>query len=259
MSAVAYDLYDMHCHLDLMANAAQVAREAAAQGLALFGATVTPDNYKYTAKELLEEPNVRMGVGLHPWWIADGRCGLEEIDEAEDLAFSTRFVGEIGLDYSPAHADPDSYARQWCALEKLTRACAEGAMKSGRKVLSIHAVRSAGRVLDALEQTECLDRCDCIFHWFSGTSNELHRAVTAGCWFSVNEMMLRTKRGREYARQVPERQLLLETDLPPEEDKPFSADEIVASLERTLAQLKELRGHDVRATTSANAQSLLEL
>ena len=70
-------------------------------------------------------------------------------------------------------------------------------------------------------------------------------------------MMLRTKRGREYARQLPADRLLLETDLPPGEDVPFSATQIIASLERTLAQLQTIRGCDVRGLTCDNAQRLL--
>ena len=102
-----------------------------------------------------------------------------------------------------------------------------------------------------------LGSCNCIFHWFSGTSDELHRAVRAGCWFSINEMMLRTRRGREYARQLPADRLLLETDLPPGEDVPFSATDIVSQLERTLAQLAAIRGSDVTALTRDNAQQIM--
>jgi TatD DNase family protein len=250
-------LYDMHCHLDFMSNATQVARDAASMGLAIFATTVTPRGYRFSARNFRDEPNVRVGVGLHPWWVADGRCNLDDIAEAETFAFESPLVGEVGLDFSPAHADPSSFARQRCAFEKIARACAEGAEAHGPKVVSIHSVRSATAVLDVLELAGCLEGCRCIFHWFSGTSDELHRAVKAGCWFSVNEMMLRTRRGREYARQLPEGRLLLETDLPPGENVPFSAQEIAASLERTLAQLASIRGLDVRDAVCANSRELL--
>lgn len=250
-------LVDMHVHLDFMSNALEVAHDAASSGLGLFAVTVDPRGYKRAARELSGAPNVRVGVGLHPWWVADGRCDMDDVDEAARLAFDARFVGEIGLDFSPAHAPESSFARQFCAFEKIARACAEGAAKDGTKLLSIHSVRSASTVLDTLERTGCLEDCRCIFHWFSGTSDELHRAVKTGCWFSVNEMMLRTRRGREYARQIPEDKLLLETDLPPEEGAPFSVDEISASLERTLSVLEGIRGKDVRASTARNACALL--
>ena len=250
-------LYDMHCHLDFMSNATQVARDAARTGLALFATTVAPHGYRFAARNLRDEPNVWVGVGLHPWWVADGRCGMDDVLDAADLAFESHLVGEIGLDFSPAHAAESSFARQYHAFELLAHACAEGAEAHGPKLMSIHAVRSASTVLDVLERSGCLDLCHCVLHWFSGTSDELHRAVKGGCWFSVNEMMLRTRRGREYARQVPLDRLLLETDLPPGESVPFSAGEITASLERVLAQLAQIRGSEVREAVARNSAQLL--
>ena len=254
---MAYELYDMHCHLGFMSNALEVARDAEALGLALFANTVTPHEYKASLRELAHQPNVRIGVGLHPWWIADGRATANDVDLAVAQVDASAYVGEVGLDYSPAHADPTSYARQLCVFERIIRACAFEPYPERTRVISIHAVRSASAVLDVLERTDCFSECHCIFHWFSGTSDELHRAVRAGCWFSINEMMLSTRRGREYARQIPEDKLLTETDLPPKEGEPFSAAEIVASLERTLSQLEAIRGKDVREIAAKNAQTLL--
>lgn len=254
-----YRLYDMHCHLDFMADARAVARDAAAQGLAIFATTVTPHGY-LGARELLgDEPNVRVGVGLHPWWVADGRCAAEDVGRAADLARGSRWVGEVGLDFSSAHVPGGSEARQAEAFRLLARACADGASPTGPRLLSVHAVRSAGAVLEILAETGCLEACACVFHWFSGTSDELHRAVRAGCHLSVNELMLATRRGRAYARQVPERLLLTETDLPPREGEAFAASQVAASLERTLEALSALRGPGVREAVAENAAALMGL
>lgn len=249
--------WDMHVHLDFMRDAAAVAGEAADLGLGMFAVTVTPEGYEKTARELAAAPNVRVGVGLHPWWVADGRCDAEAAERAAKLAREARFVGEVGLDLSPKHVPHGSADQQVKALEKVARACTETSELAAPKLLSIHSVRAAGLTLDVLERTGALDSCNCIFHWFSGTSDELHRAVRAGCWFSINEMMLRTRRGREYARQLPAERLLLETDLPPGEDVPFAATEIVAQLERTLDQLAAIRGCDVQTLTLENTQRLM--
>ena len=249
--------WDMHVHLDFMRDAAAVADEAADLGLGMFAVTVTPEGYEKTARKLAAVPNVRVGVGLHPWWVADGRCSTEAVDRAAGLARKARFVGEVGLDLSPKHVPTGSADGQVAALEKVARACAETSEPTEPKLLSIHSVRAAGLTLDVLERTGALDSCNCIFHWFSGTSDELHRAVRAGCWFSINEMMLRTRRGREYARQLPADRLLLETDLPPGEDVPFSATDIVSQLERTLAQLAAIRGTDISQLTCENAQQIM--
>lgn len=244
-------LWDMHVHLDFMRDPARVASEA--DDLGLFAVTVTPAGYEQALPFLREVRNVRLAAGLHPWWVADGRCGSEDIVRAAEFARGTRFVGEIGLDASPKHVPPGSLEKQAEAFELICRACAA----EGPKILSIHSVQAADLTLDVLERTGCLDSCRCIFHWFTGSGPALTRAVRSGCFFSVNEMMLGTRRGREYARQIPADRLLLETDLPPGEDIPFSAAEIRASLERTLTELNSIRSADMRPLLIKNASRIL--
>ncbi len=250
-------IWDTHVHLDFIRDAARVAREAQEMGLGLFAVTVTPDGYERTSAKLADASNVRVGVGLHPWWVADGRCTHEDVVRTAQLARESRYIGEVGLDLSPHHVPEGSIDTQVSALEMVAAACAETSDPSTPKVLSLHSVRAAGLTLDVLERTGALATCSCIFHWFSGTSDELHRAVKAGCWFSVNQMLLDTRRGREYARQLPGDRLLLETDLPPGEDVVFSAAEIRVPLERTAERLSEIRGTDVRALTCENSLRLL--
>ena len=249
-------LFDAHVHLDFMSNAPEVATDAARDGLGLYATTVTPAGYGTARSTVGDRGNVRLALGLHPWWVADGRCGERDVRRFERLATTTRWLGEVGLDFSDGHTPPDSHARQ---VEAFGRVCAAAA-QTRATVLSIHAVRAAGTCLDVLADTRCLERCRCMFHWFSGSSDELHRAVGAGCWFSVNEMMLATRRGREYARQLPLGRLLTETDLPPHEGEPFSSRQIEASLERsiaTMAQLRRLDPNDLRDQVAQNAERLV--
>ena len=103
---MGYELYDMHCHLGFMSNALQVVRDAEALGLAVFANTVTPREYQASLRELVDQPNVRIGVGLHPWWIADGRASGDDVDLAVAQVDGSVVVGEVGLDFSPTHADP---------------------------------------------------------------------------------------------------------------------------------------------------------
>ena len=39
----------------------------------------------------------------------------------------------------------------------------------------------ARMVLDILDKTGCLEYCCCIFHWFTGSNEDLTRALRAGC------------------------------------------------------------------------------
>ena len=253
-------LLDAHCHLDFMSNAREVARQGGQDGLHFLATTVTPSGYEAAAGALAGCPNVHVALGMHPWWVADGRCGEDEVVRFERLAPGTRYVGEVGMDLSPSHVPEGSRPRQSAAFRRVCAAAAASSDPDSPTVMSIHSVRSAGDVLDVLAETGCLARCRCVFHWFTGTSDQLHRAVVSDCWFSVNEMMLRTRRGREYARQLPLRRLLTETDLPPGEDLPFSAAEVERSLEACVAGIAAVRGTEpdaLRRELAANAGALL--
>lgn len=235
------NLFDMHMHLDLMVDAEDVARDADASGLALFDCGADPRGFAAATDRDKAFENILPGLGLHPWWIADGRCGDAEVDLLCALAADTPLIGEVGLDFSPRFAGTDEI--QTAAFDRLCQTLAENPLP--HRVLSIHAVRAAGTVLDILERHGLLKARPCspaiIFHWFSGTSDDLARARTAGCYFSINERMLQTKRGREYARQIPESHLLLETDYPTSPGDPCTAADIEASLNRTLDQLTTIR------------------
>lgn len=253
---MAITQWDMHVHLDFMRDPGRVASEAETLGLGMFAVTVTPDGYERVRPDLAGAGNVRLGVGLHPWWAADGRCTAEDAAHAAQLARQTRYVGEIGLDASPKHVPEGSLERQAEIFEMICAACAGTSDPGAPKVLSLHTVQAADLTLDILERTGCLAACRCIFHWFTGSGTALSRAVKAGCLFSVNEMMLSTRRGRDYARQIPEKSLLTETDLPPGTDVPYSAGEITGALARTLSELQTVRGRDVRMAVCKNAEKL---
>ena len=230
-------LADMHCHLDFSSDMAVLARLAQAHGVVAFSNTVTPEGYLAASEALAGFPNVRTGVGLHPWWVADGRCGAEQVELACRLIQETRFVGEVGLDFAPRREG--TFETQLDAFERIVDACCA----QGGKVISIHAVRSATAVLDVLERHRATHNNACILHWFSGSSQELVRARELGCHFSVNPNMLATKRGRAYVRQISPERLLLETDLPEEGEIAAQAGPAwIAQLKRAAELLGEILG-----------------
>lgn len=176
-------LFDAHCHLDLMAYPNAVADETAAIGLGVFDCGVDPRDFAAAKKRASRYPNIIAGVGLHPWWLADGRCGPAEVNLLCEVAAQEHYIGEVGLDFSARFAGSEPLQIQ--ALNRLCDALVQHPL-TGR-VISIHAVRSAGAVLDVLESHGLLipnpDSPVIIFHWFSGTSDELVRARNAGCVF----------------------------------------------------------------------------
>lgn len=254
-------LFDAHCHLDMMGHPETVASEAAAIGLGCFDCGVDPRDFAAAKKYVSRYPNIIVGVGLHPWWIADGRCGTAEVDLLCELATQERYIGEVGLDFSPRFAGTEGLQTQ--TFERLCQTLSQHSIP--RRALSIHAVRSAETVLDILETNSLFnnspDSPAIIFHWFSGTSDELNRARNVGCYFSINERMLATKRGREYTRQIPLDRLLLETDAPTEENEDTTAQSLVESLTSVSKSIATLKNYDARRIESvvlANSRSIFD-
>lgn len=254
MDTTGIEYFDAHVHLGWFADAATAARDAAERGLGMLAVTVTPGEYLDVCRNSTAQSNVTLAAGLHPWWVRSP----DDAGSLCELLPNVRFVGEIGLDASPRHEE--TWDTQLTAFERICAACAETSALAAPKVLSIHAVRSANNVLDVLERTGAAAGCRCVLHWFSGSSEELWRAVHLGCRFSLGERSLQTRRGREYARILPAERLLTETDLPEGERSPATADDILGSLTRTIESVAAARNapaEAVRRQIAANATELL--
>lgn len=254
--------FDTHCHLDLMLSPDAAASEAAALGLGLFDCGIDPRDFAAANERARRQPGIIAGVGLHPWWLADGRCGPAEVNLLCEVAAQERYIGEVGLDFSARFAGSEPLQIQ--TFDRLCDALVQNPL-AGR-VISIHAVRSAGTVLNILESHRLLipnpNSPAIIFHWFSGTSDELVRSRNAGCYFSANERMLTSKRGREYARQIPLDRLLLETDAPAEPYTETSAQSLIRSFTRASMRIASLKNCDAKRIESAvlaNAYSVFDL
>lgn len=250
MSNLTY--FDAHVHANLMDTPLNVARSSSEAGLGLFACGVTPHDYLELAPQLTQD-NIRVGLGAHPWYISDERVTQKDIELLLELMEQTSYLGEIGLDFSSRYCVDGLQELQVKAFTKICTRAAELSHNGQPRVLSMHTVRSVDAVLDILEQTGAAQACIPIIHWFSGSSNELQRAIKLGCWFSVGEMSLKTKRGREYAKVYPKDKLLTETDLPSSDQTDIGASEIVYSLKRALSGLSEARGYSVQTEVMANA------
>ena len=249
--ALQRPLHDAHVHLDYMADGAAVAAQAAEEDYLLFSNTVTPEGFFAARDELGSFPNVRIGLGLHPWHIGPADALDHVIDRFTRLVCETRFVGEVGLDFGKRHVQTaDAQLRAFCAV-------AEACAAQGGKVVSIHAVKAARYVLDILEESGTLGNCTCVLHWYSGPSDELARAIAAGCRFSIGPRMLATKRGREYAKAIPAGQILLETDAPPAYGEAYTCADLQAELDQAASSIAAIKGPSAIERIQETARAVL--
>lgn len=271
-------LLDSHHHFDFLTGV-EVRRQFLAQlaqdDVRLVAQTLTPSAFialTGQADQLGDEaPLPLCSVGFHPWYIQSDEHAEAELAVFEQALRQTRFVGEIGLDFSPRRLEQVPQARQRRVLRtllELTCQAAEQNPSDQPYLLSVHAVRSAGEVLDLLTEVDAPHRNVVpVFHRFSGTSNELTRLIRLGGYLSVHPQLLARKRGQAFVQQVPGDRLLLESDLPaqptpsdgstpPQEAAAEAARELVGSLAQTLTTLSRLRQWDM-ASEIARTQARL--
>ena len=242
-------LHDMHCHLDFIANGADIAAEAQRAGTLLFANTVTPDGWTAAREAFGNFTNVIVGFGLHPWWVGgpdDARRACALLEEHDPVA-----IGEIGLDLGRRHAETAAFQR-----DAFARILAWAANGDG-KLVSIHSVHAAAEALDAVESSGAAESCTCIFHWFTGPSDQLKRAVGLGCYFSFGTRALATGKGREYVKAVPASRLLLETDYPPQQGQSCSYAELHDELSRVAEAIAAIKGEEALETIAATSARLL--
>jgi TatD DNase family protein len=232
---------DLHVHLDLYKDHAALIAECDQAEVATLAVTTTPKAWQRNRDLAERSRHVRVALGLHPQLVAE-RAG--ELSLFERLLPDSRFVGEVGLDASPRYYR--NFPEQERVFERVLDVCAE----QGGKILTVHSVRSVGKVLGHIERHLPASRGRVVLHWFTGTASEARRAASLGCYFSINAEMLRSPKQREMIAKLPQDRLLTETDGPfiERNGQPLRPRDVV----QTVTELAAVRG-----TSLENMASLI--
>jgi TatD DNase family protein len=242
-------LVDFHCHLDLIPDPQRAFTESIATNVETLSVTTTPLAWPRNQDFAAGARNVRIGLGFHPQLVGEK---VADIAAFERFAPEARYIGEIGLDAGPR------YYRLFADQQRLFQRVLEICAGSGRKILSIHSVRSARQVLDHLERFFPASAGTPVLHWFTGSASEARRAVAFGCFFSINPRMAHSKSGASVLREVPPNRLLTESDAPFAESNTGTASrpgEVQGALD-WIAQEKKLPPERVRQIIADNLRVL---
>ena len=170
-------LLDAHCHVHHYEKPQEILAEIDRLGMEVFLVTVRPDEFAACLELAGERSKVHVGTGFFPLMRRECDMGLFR----ENLS-RTRFVGEVGLDYSVE----DDYERHMQRL--VLQTILEESAAYGNKVLSLHSRRSAEDVLGMVGEDF---PGQVIMHWYSGPL-ELIETAPQNVRFSVNTAMLRS-------------------------------------------------------------------
>lgn len=243
-------LVDFHCHLDLFPDPKREIARAERARVRTLTVTTTPKAWPRNKAMTKGSAYVRPALGLHPQLVAERGS---EVSLWERLLPEARYVGEVGLDGSPGFAN--SWESQSKVFDRILGACAE----SGAKILTVHSVRAAGPVLDAIERSGVLATCSIVLHWFTGTPTEARRAADMGCWFSINARMGRKRTAASLFAAFPRDALLTETDAPfVQSGNDVVTPEGVSSAVEVIASRFGLETPDARRLVHDNLEALVK-
>lgn len=196
-------MIDMHSHIDLYPDPISVAQRANRYNSFTLAVTTSPRAWQATSRVLAPYKNITVALGMHPE-IVPQKTG--ELDLFLNLIPNVKILGEIGLDGSLRNKTHIQLQK------KIFEAILIEADKCGGKILSIHSRGAAEMVLQNL--TKHSKNSFAILHWFSGTSEELKKAISLRCFFSMGPAVLLSRHGRELIAQIPLDRILPESDGP---------------------------------------------
>ena len=196
-------MIDFHCHLDLYKDPIRVAEEANRINKFTLCVTTSPKAWSVTSQVYKQYNNIKVALGLHPEMV---ERKINELDLMLASIQHTKYIGEIGLDGLPQNRS--SFRVQIKVFEEIVRQC----HREGGRVLSIHSRFAVQEVLTVLKKYP--NSGTPVLHWFSGSLSELKDAIDIGCYFSVNEPMISSPKGRALVGKMPLRRVLPETDGP---------------------------------------------
>ncbi len=244
---MAMFLFDTHLHIDLYQDYQKIIDEIEINSIYTIFVTNAPSVFKKACEITRASKYIKPALGFHPGLV---KQRFNEIGLFSELINETKYIGEIGLDYSKVtDSDKDIQRR---AFKKILQLCSS----NPRKVLTIHSRRAIEDVLDLLGKNF---PGITILHWFSGSASALKKALDYGCYFSVNFAMLSSESGQRIVAEIPLDKLFLESDGPfvTIDNRPIRPLDNSLTLKK-VAEVKRISLEKAQTVVWENSKQLIE-
>jgi TatD DNase family protein len=182
---------DLHAHVDVTIDPA----ELTAINAVVFAVTRSLDEADTALRR--RDRRTIWGIGCHPGLVGSQRAFSP--DRFRGQLALTPFVGELGL---------DGKSRVPIAVQRHTLASALSVLHDTPRIMSLHSYAATAELLDVLADYQPRGL---VLHWWLGTPEQTARAVTMGCYFSINSASVRRT---DLLDVIPLERLLPETDHP---------------------------------------------
>lgn len=256
-------MIDAHCHLeqrDYNLDLDKVIEKCRKAGLkAIVTSCAHPEDLEKTMAIVSKYSDIFATIGLHPEYIKELKPGDKKktIDFIRKNKDKIVGVGEVGLDFF--WVKEDSWRRKQAELfrEFITLG------KTLNKPLVIHSRDAFEETIQILEEEKTKN---VLMHMF-GANQLVKRVVENGWMISINTILLKSKKHKKIARDIPLENLLLETDAPwlapkalLEGDKKARNDPTsIKIVAQKIAEIKKISFEDIWKTCGKNAVEFFKL
>ncbi len=193
-------MIDAHVHIDFYDDQAKIIRGIIMEDISSIFVTHLPELYEKYKSMYENIPQIMLAIGYHPILVNEYDFNEKLFTE---LLSSTRFIGEVGLDFTVARSEKSRIKQQYI-LDKICK-------HSKNHILSLHSRQAEKEVFKILIENKVEHA---IFHWYTGEKDFIPNIVNAGYYFSINPSMLNTNKGRSILKEIPLNKILIESDGP---------------------------------------------
>lgn len=196
-----YFKFDTHMHFDLFKDRQKIINYCNNNRIYTIAVTNLPNLYEKYYNQNIQSKYLKIALGFHPELVSEYKTQIKKFDQ---YATTTKYIGEVGLDYSSN--DKENRNDQKIIFDRIVQTC----NTFGDKVLTVHSRKAENDVLSILENNPN----KIIMHWFSGSLKQQELALSNGYYFSINHQMLQSKNGRRIIDSIPIERILIESDAP---------------------------------------------
>ncbi len=196
-------MMDLHTHLDLYKDAMDILAKVNSINSFTLAVTTSPRAWMATRKVFSGYNNIKVALGLHPEIVVEK---FNELDLLIALIPQADFIGEIGIDGSAGYLK--ALPQQELIFDKTIKEC----QKAGGRIISIHSRGAVAKVLEILKKYP--NSGIPILHWFTGSITDLQAAIDMQCRFSINPLMVYSKKGKDLISRIPKYLIFPESDGP---------------------------------------------
>lgn len=194
-------LVDTHVHIDYYKNYKQIYDKYNDLKIYTLFVTNLPEIYQECSLTFMDSKYVKIALGYNPQMVKDYSFNRILFNK---FFSSTKYIGEVGLDFSNKFV---KFKKEQLDVFNYICKC----VSNKQKIISIHSRNSEKIILDVLINNGIKFA---IFHWYSGSLNFIEEIVKNGYYFSINNAMLYSKKGREIINKIPLNKILIESDGP---------------------------------------------